>query len=429
MSCSHPTGGERGMPPDPLQSQNQWFEELNAAMRQRAIAPDGAAAPELPQLKRLIATLFLASLETEEGVHPQVSVLWLPRRAAERNLGKSFRWSKFASPLPISGSAASFAPSPQFRKVAALCESRTLVLLVDAVDRNPAVMQAWGILDLRRPPTGLDCSLKDLLELSDYPQTVSIHFESPGRFGVRWRGAFLMSFPPEAPKTLHELQLFKDRIADNGWEICGIVDRCGKSEPTEPWNRGEIAEYAAEFVVECALGWLVRRRAGGAFLIPGESEGDGLPSDLQGDLLMPSAGGRSPREEIQEYVAAEKRERKFFNDGSIRYRVRMLADWLANYATVDGCVILSPDLSVRAFGAKIVAGSSDREADIAEDTAAFLKTRGTRHGSAARWVARGRPEGRGGRRALVVSQDGLVSAFYWKDDEHVIHATLVHRML
>ena len=73
MSCSQPTGGELGTLPDPLRRQKEWFQELDAVIRDRA------SVPELPQLKRLITTLFLASLETEEGVHPQVSVLWLPR--------------------------------------------------------------------------------------------------------------------------------------------------------------------------------------------------------------------------------------------------------------------------------------------------------------------------------------------------------------
>ena len=429
MSRSHPASGELGISPDPPQRLNQWFEELNAAIQRRAVVPDGVVVPELPQLKRLITTLFLASLETEEGVHPQVSVLWLPRRAAERDLGKSFRWSKFESPVPITQSGSSFDPSRQFSKVAALCESRTLVLLVDAAVTGSHVIEAWGILDLRNPPKDLGCSLKDLLELSDYPEAVSIHFESPGRLVVRWHGAFLKSFPAEEPKTLHELEFFKDWNADDGWEISGIVDCHGKSAPAIPWSRGDIEEHAAEFVLECALGWLVRRRTGGAFLMPGASEGDGLPRDLQGEQLMCGAGGRPPKEEIREFVAAEKRESMFFNDGSIRYRLRMLADWLANYATVDGCVILSPDLSVRAFGAKIVARPSDRETAIAKETADFLKTRGTRHGSAARWVASRRPDGRRGRWALVVSQDGLVSAFYWKDSEHVVHGALVYRTL
>ena len=423
MSCSQPIGGEPTVSPDPLECQNQWFKKLSAVIHDRA------AVPELPQLKRLITTLFLASLETEEGVHPQVSVLWLPQCSAKRNLGKSFRWSKFKLPVPVSQSDASFAPSPQFRKVAALCESRTLVLLVDAADPGSRVIEAWGILDLRNPPKDLGRGLKDLLELSDYPEAVSIHFESPGRFEVRWRGAFLMSFPAEQPKTLHELEFFKDWSADDGWEISGIVDRHGKSEPATPWNRGEIEEYAAEFVVECALGWLVRRRTGGAFLVPCSSEADGLPCDLRGEQLLPNAGGRSPREDLREFVAAEKRESRFFNDGSIRYRLRMLAGWLANYATVDGCVILSPDLAVRAFGAKIVAGSDDQGPAIATDTKNFLKTRGTRHGSAARWVASRPPDGRHGRRALVVSQDGLVSAFYWGDNGQVKHEALVNRML
>ena len=423
MSCSQPTGGEPGTLPDPLRRQKEWFQELDAVIRDRA------SVPELPQLKRLITTLFLASLETEEGVHPQVSVLWLPRRAAEGELGKSFRWSAFASPLQVSRPDASFAPSPQFRKVAALCESRTVVLLVDAAAPGSDVMEAWGILDLRNPPTNPDSSLKDLLELSNYPEAVSIHFESPGRFEVRWHGKFLKSFPDENPQTIHDLKLFKGWSADNGWEIGGVVDRHENRILEDCWNRSEVEEFAAEFVIECALGWLVRRRTGGAFLIPGESERGGLPCDLQGGPRMPSSGGRSPREEIREYVAAEKRDCMFFNDGSIRYRLRMLAGWLANYATVDGCVVLSPELSVRAFGAKIVAGSNEWKKKTAEPTLRFLETRGTRHGSAARWVASRLPDGRGGRRALVVSQDGLASAFFWKDDAQVIHQALVYRML
>lgn len=427
MSCSKPTGGEPGMPPDPLECQKQWFQCLNTLIQRRAVGADPVAIPELPQLKRLITTLFRASLETEEGVHPQVSVLWLPRRSAQRDLGKAFRWSEFKSPLLVSRSNANFAPSPEFRKVAALCESMTVVLLVDAADPGSEVVEAWGILDLRNPPANPASSLKELLELSDYPKAVSIHFDSPGRFEVRWHGKFLKSFPAEAPQTIHDLKLFRGWSADNGWEISGIVDRHGDRILNDSWNRSEIEEYAAEFVLECALGRLVRRRTGGVFLMPGESEGDGL--DLDVDLPMPSAGGRSPREEIRECVAAEKREQKFFNDGSIRYRLRMLADWLANYATVDGCVILAPDLSVRAFGAKIVTDSKGWKKKTAKETLEFLESRGTRHGSAVRWVASGRPDPRAGRRALVVSQDGLVSAFYWSDDKQVAHDALVRRML
>ena len=192
--------------------------------------------PDPSQLKQLISILFHVSLETEEGIHPQISAIWLPLHKAERELGsgqagqltEAKRWIRFCQSIRINGDKGLLAqPSKHLRKLAALCDSEETLLLVEPSGGGDDELVAWGLLDIRYPLTTEAGSVKDLLELSTYPSALSVHFARPGYLEVKWNGKFMEGYPDnDKPKLIGtELGLFE-----------AVYDGAG------PRNIGEIVD-------------------------------------------------------------------------------------------------------------------------------------------------------------------------------------------
>jgi hypothetical protein len=85
---------------------------------------------------------------------------------------------------------------------------------------------------------------------------------------------------------------------------------------------------------------------------------------------------------------------------------------VAPYAEVDGAVVVTRELEVLGFGAKIVVTSGTTHVLIDDDDASIEDTGGTRHQSAARFVGKCSDCA-----AIVISHDGHISLLHW-DAEH-----------
>lgn len=424
--------------------------------------------PDLPdpfQLKQLISILFHVSLETEEGIHPQISAIWLPLHKAERELGsgqagqltEAKRWVRFCQSIRINGDKGLLAqPSKHLRKLAALCDSEETLLLVEPRGSGDDELVAWGLLDIRYPLTTEAGSVKDLLELSTYPSALSVHFARPGYLEVKWNGKFMEGYPDnDKPKLIGtELGLFEavyDRAGPrNIGEIVDLDHKPIKYREIEKnrWTWEILYAHAQILVVESMLGQLVKRKMGGTFLfVPDESDDDKFDDgtfNIKRNSGIRIRQSPSIKNEIKRWIDSN-RVRKYstdhiFADGSVRYRLRMVADWLANFASIDGSVVMSRDLRLLLFAAKTEVKQEQEQGNgvgaVKEDpiddfTRDWLKSHGTRHNSAASWVAAdsNRPcKPSLGRFALTVSQDGHVSAFYWKCRK-VHRSAVVYRRL
>ena len=410
------------------------------------------------QLRQLISILFYASLETEEGVHPQISVIWLPSSSTEANrllssLIETNRMIRFWEERKRINDEKQLAlPSKELRKLSALCDSEEILLLVEPSGSRDEGLIAWGILDLRHPLTTEANGPGDLLELSTYPKALSVHFDHPGSLVVKWGGKYLKDFPgDEEPVPIADLQLFNTRREEYRSEnIDGIVDFGHESTghrniEDSPYTWQTLNENAQMLVVESMMGRLVNRKMGGTFLFTSyESDHSESGDDesrrekLREKLHISKESGilicqhLSVKDNIKKWIddnqIIKNSTYHIFADSSIRYRLRMVADWLANFATVDGSVILSRNLCLLAFAAKTDAPDAS---NIDEDASDWLKSHGTRHGSAANWVDADpcKPcDPSQGRFALVVSQDGHANAIYWKGGK-VHRSAIIYRCL
>ena len=403
-------------------------------------SPGKDLLPAPCQLRQLISILFYASLETEEGDHPQISVIWLPSSSTEANRMIRFsepRWLNDRNKRSNTGQLA--LPSQELRKFSALCHSEEILLLIEPCGSSDGELVAWGILDLRHPLTTKANNPEDLLELSTYPEALSVHFDRPGSLVVKWSGKYLKEFPgDDEPTPIADLQLIKTRCEESGSRnFGGIVGF--DHEPTGHWNIKDnprtwevLYENAQILVVESMMGKLVKRRIGGTFLFTaGEPDNDQFKREKlhiykeTGTLIFqPQSIKEEIRRWIDNNIIMKCSTYHIFADSSIRYRLRMVADWLANFATVDGSVILSRSLCLLAFAVKTNARQIDKN-DIDEDTSVWLKNHGTRHSSAANWVGDDPSQE---RFALVVSQDGHANAIYWKGGK-VRRSAVVYRCL
>ena len=425
--------------------------------------------PDFCQFKQLLSILFYASFETEEGVYPQISVIWLPSCNPECEFGsgrtgyltETNRKIQFEEPRRINdknkrdNTGQLALPSKDLRKLAALCDSEEILLLVEPNGNGDGGLVAWGLLDIRHTLTTEASSPGDLLELSTYPSALSVHFDRPGSLVVKWGGKYLKEFPGnDEPVPIAGLKLFKTRCEESRSDnIGGIVNLDHKpigysTIESNQWTWHSLYEHAQILVVESMLGNLVKRKMGGTFLfVPDESDDD---DSERGELnIRPGSGvlicqSQSINNEIKGWIDSNRVKKcsidHIFAEGSVRYRLRMVADWLANFATVDGSVILSRDLRLLAFAAKTEVKQKQKRANsvgaatkepIDDLTRDWLKSHGTRHNSAANWVgadSNGPCKPSLGRFALVISQDGHASAFYWKCGE-VHRSAVVYRCL
>ncbi|HEX4513473.1 MAG TPA: hypothetical protein VH054_08055 [Polyangiaceae bacterium] len=88
---------------------------------------------------------------------------------------------------------------------------------------------------------------------------------------------------------------------------------------------------------------------------------------------------------------------------------------VAPYAEVDGAVVVTRELEIVGFGAKIVAPAQTSHVLVGDELVSIEDTGGTRHQSAARFVAASSDCA-----ATVISHDGHVSLLHWDRDHDAV---------
>lgn len=88
---------------------------------------------------------------------------------------------------------------------------------------------------------------------------------------------------------------------------------------------------------------------------------------------------------------------------------------VAPYAEVDGAVVVTRDLEILGFGAKIVAPTGTSHVLVGDDLVSIEDTGGTRHQSAARFVGMCSDCA-----ATVISHDGHISLLHWDRERRAV---------
>lgn len=352
----------------------------------QAAAVDPAAAADPPtaaDIEAIIDAGFWASLRSEEGYLPRISLALVHPARAVRPL-------YFERPLPLS--------PVSLVRVAPAVERRGIHL---GVWRSGDQLQVWGTTRVI-PPYAM------VLEVA-----------APGLLVVKHHR-------DEGGKYVNVAVLEGDRIK--------IIDDRAKSMPDCPSVVTALLGFDApggwdahlNVLVELAVSMRAHGRGGVILMVPAgsstwrESIVQPIPYAVSptftglADLVRRADAGRNEREwqdEMQETVTA-----------------------VAGLTAVDGATIITTHYDLLAFGAKIARRDGfplvehtslsepieDGEADVLHPS----RLGGTRHLSAAQFV-----HDQHDALALVASQDGRFTIFAWSPCEEMVHAHRVETLL
>ncbi|WP_438023587.1 hypothetical protein [Sorangium sp. So ce233] len=130
--------------------------------------------------------------------------------------------------------------------------------------------------------------------------------------------------------------------------------------------------------------------------------------------------------EQQERLELERKHREIKREPETIHMLEDATDFAANLASVDGALILRTDLTIVAFGARILRTADEfhatdalhmtTEAAAGAHTPNPIKHLGTRHNSAASFAFRS-PESL----VFVASEDGILSAMLRPQSENQVH--------
>ena len=371
--------------------------------------------PTKCQLARLLDVLYHASLRTEEGRYPRLAVMWMGRNSgAAQNLEVlTFEESKKLN------EERSAQPHRDLSKTASMCESETVFLLVEPAGTGPLDFVAWGLADIRGNAQGKTC-IAEKLDISQYPDVLTVHFSEPGRFYIRRNGKFEAEYPETDSLRPRPLGGLDGRFR-------GVSAHEADDQSEAKVGNLHLAK-AREYLIELVVGRLAASGRGGALLWPGSG----------GTRLLGSSGtpikGVGVDGKIRALIGVDSA--KGFQPEA-PYRFREIARLMSEIASVDGATeIMADDLKIVRYGAKIDTAEDymeEVEAACDPQTYEWLKPLGTRHRSAAYWVVAEGSQCRSRSQeenplALVVSADGDANALYW-DDGRVVRRPVVYRRL
>lgn len=182
------------------------------------------------------------------------------------------------------------------------------------------------------------------------------------------------------------------------------------------------SEDAPGVLLQFAVSMRAHRRGGALLLVPAASE------SWQESILSPPGYVVSPA-----YSAVPASEVPVPGAGPIE-ELRRKIESVAGLTAVDGATILNDRFEVLAFGAKIIrrrGASPVAQVTLSEpivgSTAAVIEPSqlgGTRHLSAAQFI-QDQPEAV----AMVASQDGRFTVFWWSECDRMVHARRVESVL
>ena len=318
--------------------------------------------PTKYQLARLLEVLYHASFETEEGQFPKLAAMWMCRtspiqRANVLRFGEQKELNKPNSTRPHA----------DLLKSASICESETVFLLVEPKKKGSLDLVVWGFADIRGRDGSHGNQIRERLDISQYPDALTVHFAGPGKFSIRRNGKFTAEYPEQ--DSLEPVELWDLR------SCFGAISENEQEDRTEAGLRAAQVAEARTYFIELVLGRLAASGRGGVLLWHGSVGSRHLYDGTRVE-------GVSVDEQIRELIGLNGAD-DFRPDAP--YRFRELAQWMSEIASVDGATEITPDLKIVQYGVKI-STAPDYMNEVKRvsdpDTYAWLKPRGTRHGSA-----------------------------------------------
>ena len=362
-----------------------WQNVLRSCSRAK-----GADLPTRRQLARLLEVLHHASLKTEEGRYPKLAAMWSSRKPS-RAIANVL---EFDEPKRLN-EPASTRPHDDLLKSASICESETVFLLVQPKERWGCDLVAWGFGDIRGSDGSHGKEIWEQLNVSQYPNDVlTVHFAGPGTFSIRHNGRFIAEYPET--DDAEPVELWKD-----------LRERFVLS--SKPLDAARI------YLLELVIGRLAASGRGGVLLCHGSAEVTHLD---KGTPVKASSVDKQVRASLVTGGGNEI-------EPKAPYRFREIAQWISAIASVDGATEIARNLEIVRYGAKIRTKENYMEViqNACESTTyEWLKSRGTRHWSAAYWVVAEDALSGSCRQverplALVVSADGDANAIFWEANQ------------
>ena len=350
------------------------------ALGEQDLAPE----PALQVIETIIDVTFWASLRKEEGRPPKISIAYLPPRLAD---------------------------GPLIFENAILLSSAVLTKLAPAVERSGIHLGVWGSGDelyiwgtTRSIP---DCCF--VLEVIE-PGLLVIKHRRINGFG----------------KFINVAVLKGDDIR--------IIDENSTSLPDCPALVASLLDYGSAGGWNNSLNVLVQLSAsmrehghGGTLLVVPAGD-EGWRDSILHPITYPVIPAYDKLKVLMEQLVAEDNIDVWQED------VNREVDSIAGLTAVDGATIITDELQLLAFGAKIGLSSNTIPVErmlITEPVIGNIATEvhpsvsgGTRHLSAAQFVFDQR-----NAMALVSSQDGRFTIFSWSPCEEIVHAHAVDVLL
>jgi hypothetical protein len=365
---------------DALQSLEAFADDIVAALASWS----NAANLDAKTVRELVGVTFYASLEVEEGRSCTFSLAYLGDQRL-LHWSNQHHWcpSVFGETLPLS--------IPAVAKLSPACDPEQTHIAIGGADGKLTIL---GVVrtnrDTERFARGERHSMQSV---SDSFLVLLAH--APGVLEARINTARI-ALLSRGVRLEHEVELFS-----SGWLSERITAYAAAAKL-------DANQFGA--TLRSILQHLVRRGCGGTVILL-QDEHDGLEIKYE---------FKSPSNAIGDGIRFAMRHTAATASSNETGRPRLVDSYLllsdvasfgGDLASVDGALVLNPDLSIRGFGAKIICHQPDEvPAQLAKDTAATsygpspLSMLGTRHSSAARFCYN-----HVGAVCFVVSQDRTVS--------------------
>jgi hypothetical protein len=339
--------------------------------------------PDAAAIEALVDAGFWASLQREEGFHPEISLAYLPPERAVRPL-------LFGTPLPL--------------------RARTLARLAPAVERPGIHLGVWrerGQLVVWGTTRAIP-SFCFVLEVIGPGLMVVKHrtHEASAKFQN------LAVFEGERVKVLSPQSL---DFAEHPEPLVSLVAPETLGSPDDP----------VDVLLRLAISMRGHQRGGTLVVVPSDT------AAWRGSIVQPLAYAVEPRfTELADLV----RDGAAGDMSGERGALDRAVDAVAGLTAVDGATLITDRYELLGFGVKIGRpegrGRVERvllSEPIEGGEAAVVATTqlgGTRHISAAQ-LAQDQPEAF----ALVASQDGRFTVFAWSRRDEIVHAHRIEALL
>lgn len=354
----------------------------------QAVAHPPETIPPVEQLAHLVQTAFWASLEKEEGRPLYFTVNYM----APEPSGK--RLIAFDEPLPYEGQT--------LIKLAPAIGATDAALLVAPVEQGR--LKIWGVRDRSLAP-------------------LSIKVIDPGSVIIKFKETNIAAISRSEAVHIRDPLLTRSSV---------IWSRFGAGEAGAEYD--QWADPRINAILETVKRMRNLRHGGTLIIVPAGSQWRDsvkLPITYSGGGLFSPFQESIPKlRELRQQTGHTWAEEMYWWTVTTE-ACRMLSHLTA----VDGALLLTYELEIIGFGAKLQpAPTSVEPAQIFNvdpldhddwiRRVTLMQLGGTRHQSAARFVADQREA-----IAFVVSQDGDVSAFVWWQPPHNAPALYAHRRL